>query len=148
MIGNLFSDSQGVQAIDAQFGDAHSTQVDFGARYMLGNGETWRPFFGAAIGETRLSGTSAMVSEPGGAPTTRVQLSRASSVFSQRVETGVQYSPMGNFDVRLTAAATHAENGRPSGDANLAMLGLAEENRSIVHGHWDFPAELGAVWHF
>jgi hypothetical protein len=69
-------------------------------------------------------------------------------VFSQRLETGVQYSPMNNFDVRLTAAATHAENGRPSGDPNLAMLGLAEDNRSLVRGHWDFPAEVGAVWHF
>jgi hypothetical protein len=147
-IGMLFSDSQGVQKIDARFGDANTKEVDLGARYLFGTGETWRPFFGAAIGETRLSGKSAMVGEPGGAPTTRVELSRPSTVFSQRLETGVQYSPMRNFDVRLTAAATHDENGRPSGDPNLAMLGLTEDNRSIVRGHWDFPAEVGAVWHF
>ena len=147
-IGMLFSDSQGVQTINAQFADANATKFDVGGRYLFGSGDTWRPFLGAAIGETRLSGTSAMVTETSGASVARVELSRPSTVFSQRVETGVQYSPMPNFDVRLTAAADHSENGRPSGDPNLALLGLADDNRSIVRGHWDFPAEIGAVWHF
>jgi hypothetical protein len=64
------------------------------------------------------------------------------------VETGLEFSPLHNLDLRLTAAASHIQSGRPSGDPNLALLGLDEENRSVVRGHWDFPAEIGAVWHF
>jgi opacity protein-like surface antigen len=146
-VGSL-NGADGHQPIDARFGDADSREVDVGARYMFAAGEKWRPFLGGAIGMTRLSSTSALVSEPGGAPTTRVELGRESTEMVERVETGLEFSPMHNVDLRLTAAASHIQSGRPSGDPNLALLGLDEDNRSVVRGHWDFPAEIGAVWHF
>ena len=146
-VGALFSDT-GRQVINAQFGDANTKELDLGARYTFLTGEKWRPFLGAAIGASRNSATTAMVSEPGGAPTTRVELARESTVLEERVETGLQYSPARNLDLRLTAAASHLNSGRPSGDANLALLGLEDANRGMVRGHWDFPAEVGAVWHF
>jgi len=47
----------------------------------------------------------------------------------------------------LTAGAgqTNATDG--SNDPNLASLGLDNSNGEM-RGHWDYPAELGAVWHF
>jgi len=147
-VGALFSETDGHMPIDARFGDAHTGTLDIGARYSFTAGEKWHPFVGASFGASRVSEMTAMVSEPGGAPTTRVELGRASTVFEQRAETGVQFSPMENFDLRLTAAASHVDSGRPSGDTNLGLLGLDEENRSLVRGHWNFPAEIGAVWHF
>jgi hypothetical protein len=146
-VGSL-NGADGHQPIDARFGDADSRELDVGARYMFAAGEKWRPCLGGAIGMTRLSSTSALVSEPGGAPTTRVELGRESTEMVERVETGLEFSPMHNVDLRLTAAASHIQSGRPSGDPNLALLGLDEDNRSVVRGHWDFPAEIGAVWHF
>jgi hypothetical protein len=112
-----------------------------GARYTFSTGEKWRPFVGAAIGASRLSDTTAVVDD------TQVTLGKAETVFQQRVETGLQYSPMRNFDLRLTAAATHVNGRNGSDDPNLVLLGLDESN-SGVHAHWNYPAEIGAVWHF
>ena len=146
-IGTFFGGSQGRVPMFARFGDADSRELDVGARYAFFSGETWRPFLGAALGATRMSGTFAVAGAPGDDPATRVDLGRESTVFEQRVETGVQYSPMRNFELRLTAAASHVGAGRGSDDPNLALLGL-DEAQSRVRAHWDYPAELGAVWHF
>jgi hypothetical protein len=133
--------AEGFVPIHAQFGDADSRELDLGARYTFAAGEKWRPFVGAALGAERVSDTHATVDS------TRIALGKADTVFQQRVETGLQYSPMRNFDVRLTAAATHVDGGKSADDPNLALLGLDSTN-SAMHAHWDYPAELGAVWHF
>jgi hypothetical protein len=127
--------------IHAQFGDTDSREFDVGARYTFARGEKWRPFVGAALGAERVSDTFATVDN------TRVALGKAGTVFQQRVETGVQYSPMRNFDLRLTAAANHDNGGDASKDPNLSLLGLDSEHTG-VQAHWTYPAELGAVWHF
>ena len=123
------------------FGDADSRELDLGARYTFAMGEKWRPFIGAALGAERVSDTHAMVAN------TRVALGKADTVFQQRVETGLQYSPMRNFDLRLTAAANHVNGGDASNDPNLGLLGL-DSVHTGVQAHWDYPAEIGAVWHF
>jgi hypothetical protein len=146
-IGTFFSDSQGRVPVFARFGDADSREVDWGARYTFLSGDKWRPFLGAALGATRVSDTFAVAGAPGDDPSTRVELGRQSTVFQQRVETGLQYSPMRNFDLRLTAAANHVGAGRGSDDPNLTLLGL-DQAQSRLRAHWDYPAELGAVWHF
>jgi len=140
-IGALNSRTEGHTPIDASFGDADSRELDLGARYTFAMGEKWRPFVGAALGATRMSETHAMVEG------TRVELGKANTAFTQRVETGVQYSPKPNFDLRLTAAASHVDGGSSADDPNLALLGLDSSN-SAMHAHWDYPAEVGAVWHF
>jgi hypothetical protein len=127
--------------IEARFGDTDTRALDVGARYTFAKGEKWRPFLGASLGASRWSDSFAMVDN------TRVALAKADTVFEQRLETGVQYSPMRNFDLRLTAAATHVNGGGASDDPNLALLGL-DEATSGVHAHWNYPAEIGAVWHF
>jgi hypothetical protein len=83
----------------------------------------------------------------GGLETTRVEIGRPDTVFSQRVETGLQFSPVRSFDLRLTAAADHLDGAAVSHDLDLERVGLANAHGD-VRGHWDYPAELGAVWHF
>ena len=141
-IGSLVTQTAGFVPINARFGDADSRELDLGARYtFLSGGEKWRPFVGAALGAERVSDTHAMVGN------TPVQLGKADTVFQQRIETGLQYSPTRNFDVRLTAAANHVNGGDAVNDPNLTLLGLDSEHTG-VQAHWDYPAEIGAVWHF
>ena len=78
---------------------------------------------------------------------TRVKLGKPDTVFSQRAELGMQYSPARNFDLRLTAAADHLNSDRRSDDPNLALLGLNNASGN-VRAHWDYPVELGGVWKF
>jgi opacity protein-like surface antigen len=140
-IGSMHTTEVGFAPIDATFGDANSRELNLGARYNFSAGEKWRPFVGAALGATRMSDTHATVEG------TRVELGKANTAFMQRIETGLQYSPKDNFDLRLTAAASHTDGGESADDPNLALLGLDSSNSSM-HAHWSYPAELGAVWHF
>jgi opacity protein-like surface antigen len=131
----------GFVPIHAQFSDVNSGELELGARYTFAMGEKWRPFVGAALGAEHVSDTYATVDN------VRVGLGKSGTLFQQRVETGLQYSPMENFDVRLTAAASHVDGGKSADDPYLALLGLDSSN-STMHAHWDYPAEIGAVWHF
>jgi hypothetical protein len=133
--------------VNAQFKDTSTREFDLGGRYTFAPGAKLRPFVGAALGATRLSATRAEFDHVNDTGRTPVELSRAATVFQQRVETGLQYSPMANFDLRLTAAANHLDAGRRSDDPDLALVGL-DSPHSELRGHWDYPAELGAVWHF
>jgi hypothetical protein len=149
-IGATFTDDLGRVPIEARFANTHTRELDLGTRYTFGSSEErLRPFVGAALGATWLAGTSAEVANPvvTASPSTRVELGRASTVFQQRVETGLQFSPVPNLDLRLTAAANHVGGGRGADDPNLGLLGLDNSN-SVMRAHWDYPAELGAVWHF
>jgi len=133
--------------VNAQFNDTSTREFDLGGRYTFAPGAKLRPFFGAALGATHLSATRAEFEHVNDTGRTPVELGRAGTVFQQRVETGLQYSPMENFDLRLTAAASHLDAGRRSDDPNLALVGL-DSAHGELRGHWDYPAELGAVWHF
>jgi opacity protein-like surface antigen len=133
--------AEGFVPIHAKFSDANSGELDLGARYTFAMGERWRPFVGASLGAEHVSDTYATVDN------VRVGLGKSGTLFQQRVETGLQYSPMPNFDLRLTAAANHVDGGKSADDPYLPMLGLDSSN-STMHAHWDYPAELGAVWHF
>jgi hypothetical protein len=135
------------QSVNAKFEDTSTREFDLGGRYIFAPGAKLRPFVGAALGATHLSATRADFDHIDDTGATPVELSRPSTVFQQRVETGLQYSPMENFDLRLTAAASHLDAGRRSADPDLAVVGL-DGPHSELRGHWDCPAELGAVWHF
>jgi hypothetical protein len=135
------------ETVDATFNDTASRELALGARYTFAPGAKLRPFVGAAIGATHLSAVRADFEHVNGGVVTPVELSRAGTVIQQRLETGLQFSPAQNFDVRLTAAASHLDAGRSSDDPNLALAGL-DNPRAELRGHWDYPAELGAVWHF
>lgn len=131
----------------ARFGDTASRELAAGVRYNFLEGARFQPFVGAALGATRLDATRATIEPIGNLEATRIELSKPTTVFEQRVETGVQYSPWTNFDLRLTAAASHLDGAARSDDPNLALVGL-DNTHGDMRGHWDYPAELGGVWHF
>lgn len=145
-VGALFG-NDGRVPVKAQFEDNSLRQLDLGARYTFAPEARVRPFVGVALGASDLSATRAMIDNPAAGGATRVELAKGGTVFEQRLETGVQYSPMPNFDLRLTAAASHLGGQKASDDPNLALLGVAPSH-STVGARWGYPAELGAVWHF
>jgi len=146
-IGQFFSDTAGRLPINASFDDTSTRELSLGARYAFSPGARFRPFVGLALGAADLSATRASIENPNTGVMTPVELGRGGSVLEQRIETGLSYSPVRNFDLRLTAAATHLDSQKPSNDPNLALLGLNAQHGDVP-GHWDYPAELGAVWHF
>jgi opacity protein-like surface antigen len=145
-IGALFTDS-GDTPITARFADNTMRQIDVGGRYTFAPGAMLRPFLGAGVGLAELSATRANIDNVAGGGTLDVDLGRANTVFTERLETGLQYSPMRNLDLRLTAAASHFGKQKPSVDPNLRELGI-ETTHGEVPVRWEYPAELGAVWHF
>jgi opacity protein-like surface antigen len=145
-IGALFTDD-GDTPITARFGDNSMRQLDIGGRYTFAPGAKLRPFLGAGVGVAELSATRANIDNVVGGGTLNVELGRANRVLTERLETGLQYSPLQNLDLRLTAAASHFAKQRPSEDPNLGELGI-EAGHGEVPGRWEYPAELGAVWHF
>jgi hypothetical protein len=147
VLGDNVSETNGYRSINARFGDEDSKQLDVGARYTFSNSDRWRPFVGASLGAVRQSSMYADVDNLATSGVTRVELGKASTVFQQRVETGLQVSPSRNLDLRLTAAASHVNDGKRSDDPNLGLLAPTDAE-SGVHAHWEYPAELGAVWHF
>lgn len=135
------------RTIGANFGDTATREFDLGARYLFAPWGKVSPFAGAALGATHLSATKAAVDNFNGFGTTYVELGKPATVFTQRAELGLQYSPVRDFDLRLTAAATHVGGERRSDDPNLALLGL-DNAHGDVRDHWGYPVELGGVWHF
>jgi opacity protein-like surface antigen len=146
-IGTFLSNTAGVVPVTARFDDNSMRQLDLGARYTFAPGARFRPFIGLGLGAAELSATRANVDNAAGGGTLNVELGRANTVLEERLETGLQYSPMRNLDLRLTAAASHLGGQRPSNDPNLAVLGI-DSPHGDVPGRWEYPAELGAVWHF
>jgi opacity protein-like surface antigen len=145
-IGALFTDD-GNTPITARFGDNSMRQLDVGGRYTFAPGAKLRPFLGAGLGVAELSATRANVDDVVAGGTKNVELGRANTVLTERLETGLQYSPMRNLDLRLTAAASHFAKQKPSDDPNLGELGIVATHGEVP-GRWEYPAELGAVWHF
>jgi hypothetical protein len=133
--------------VKANFDDTSSRDYDLGARYTFLPGSRWRPFVGASLGATHLSSTKAEFQNASGTGMTKVTLGESDTVFSQRVETGLQFAPVEHFDLRLSAAVNHLDADTRSGDPNLALVGL-DPTQAHVRNHWDYPVELAAVWNF
>jgi hypothetical protein len=146
-VGTFTSQSFEQSPVQAAFDDTHTQEFDLGARYAFMPGATWSPFVGGALGATHLSPTRAEFANLSGDGTTKVTLGEADTVFSQRFETGLQFAPLPNFDLRLTAAADHVDADTRSNDPDLALVGL-NNTHTDVRSHWDYPVELAAVWNF
>jgi outer membrane protein with beta-barrel domain len=146
-VGTFMSSADEPSPVTATFGDTHTQEYDLGARYTFLPGSRLRPFVGGSLGATRLGATRAEFVTPGVTGGTKVTLGEADTVFSQRFETGLQFAPLENFDLRLTASANHLDADTRSTDPNLALVGLAN-TQADVRNHWDYPIELAAVWNF
>jgi hypothetical protein len=146
-VGTFTSAATELSPVKASFEDTNTREFDLGARYNFMPGSKWQPFVGAALGATHLSAAKADFPNLDGSGKTRVTLGESDTVFSQRVETGLQFAPMRNFDLRLSAAANHLDTDTKSSDPNLALVGLKDLSGE-ERNHWDYPVELAAVWNF
>ena len=146
-VGTFMDSADEPHPVTANFGDTHTQEYDLGARYTFRPGSKLRPFVGGSLGATRLGATRAEFANLDGNGTTKVTLGEAATVFSQRFETGLQFAPLRNLDLRLTASANHVDADTRSNDPNLALVGL-DNTQADVRSHWDYPVELAAVWNF
>lgn len=135
------------QPVRANFNDTHTQELDVGARYDFAPMKGIRPFVGVALGAEKLAPTRAEFRNIGNTGTTNVVLGEGDTVFQQRVETGLQFSPADKFDLRLSVAANHVDADTKSSDPNLALVGL-DNTQADVRSHWEYPVELGGVWKF
>ncbi len=144
-----FMSTDGVTSlpVNAQFSDSNTKEFDVGGRYNFNTSSGIRPFVGLSLGAERLGATRAEFHNTGDTGTTNVTLGEADTVFHQRVETGLQFSPAHSFDLRLSVAANHVDADTRSNDPNLALVGL-DNTQADVRSHWDYPVELGGVWKF
>ncbi len=94
--------------VAAHFGNADNMSFELGSRYFWQTGTDWRPFAGAALGATHLDAIRASFTSPEtGLDLPNAQFTRSGVVFSQSLETGVEYDPDSNFGVRLSVNADH-----------------------------------------
>ncbi len=132
------------QPIEGRFSDEDTWTVDVGSRLYFRPSETLRPFAGVALGATRVAGIKAALSLPDEG--SQVRFSRDGTVFSQRLEAGLQYAAMRNLDLRLSLDATHFGSLPKLRDPTPLEAEL--ETRHSSSDHWAFPVSLGAVYHF
>ena len=147
-VGNFTSTNFDLdQPVRAKFSDTNTQELDVGARYDFAPMKGIRPFVGVAPGAERLAPTRAEFRNIGNTGTTSVVQGESDTVFQQRVETGLQFSPADKFDLRLSVAANHVDADTKSSDPDLALVGL-DNTQADVRSHWEYPVELGGVWKF
>ena len=147
VVGEFTSSEVQSHPVRAEFHDTRTKEYDVGARYNFKPDSEFQPFVGLALGADHLSATKAKFLNVNDMGATDVVLGESDTVFSQRLETGLQYLPASNLGLRLTVAADHVNADTRSSDPNLAQVGL-ESTEGEVRNHWDYPVELGAVWKF
>ncbi|MEJ1961245.1 MAG: hypothetical protein WDO56_06765 [Gammaproteobacteria bacterium] len=95
-------------SVTARFGDQDNMSFELGSRYYWSTGSSWRPFAGLALGATHMDGIHASLATPVADPDLQnLHFTRAGTMFSQSVETGVEYNPTNEFGVRLSLDASH-----------------------------------------
>jgi opacity protein-like surface antigen len=147
VVGEFTSSAVESHPVRAEFHDTRTREFDVGARYSFAPEARFHPFVGLALGAEHLSAAKAKFLNVNDLGATDVVLGEAETVFSQRLETGLQYLPASNLGLRLSVAASHVNADTKSSDPNLALVGL-ENTSGEVRDHWEYPVELGAVWKF
>lgn len=147
-IGELSSNALDTPAaVAAHFSDADNMTFELGSRYFWQTGTDWRPFAGAALGATHLDAIRASFTSPEAALVLPdAQFTRSGVVFSQSLETGVEYAPDSNFGVRFSVNADHVGAPPSADNAELAELGF--DANHDAHGRWAFPVSVAAAYHF
>jgi hypothetical protein len=147
-IGTLASDGLTAPApIDARFADADNMSLEFGSRYYWSTGATWRPYAGATLGATHLDSMRATITVPDTAVDLKnVQFTRPGTVFSQSLETGVEFNPSTSFGMRLSVDADHVGTPPSAHDPDLAALGF--DSAHDAQGRWAFPVAVAATYRF
>jgi len=146
--GELSSDGLDAPAsVAAHFANADNMTFELGSRYFWQTGTDWRPFAGAALGATHLDAIRASFTSPEtGLVLPDAQFTRSGFVFSQSLETGVEYDPQSNFGVRFGVNADHVGTPRSADNAEVANLGI--DDGHDAHSRWAFPVSVAAAYHF
>ena len=75
-----------------------------------------------------------------------VRFTRGDTVFSQSLETGVEYDPGNNFGLRIGVEADHSGVASNAHDPKLLALGYDRDNDA--QARWAFPVAVAATWRF
>ena len=147
-IGTVSSDSGGSpEAVRAHFADADNKTFELGSRYFWNTGTDWRPFAAVALGATRLEAmTATITSADPSADLADLRFTRGGTVFSQSLQTGVDYTPNSAFGVRLAIDADHF--GKPLNGDDPRLTGLGFGPNDDAHSLWSFPVSIAANYHF
>jgi hypothetical protein len=133
-------------ALRAHFADADNMTYELGSRYFWTTGADWRPFAGLALGATHLDSMRAtLTSTDLSLPLNDLRFSRAGTVFSQSLTTGVDYTPNEVFGLRFSIDADHFGRPAASEDPRLSALGAGGDD---AHGLWSFPVAIAANYRF
>ena len=147
-IGELSGDAiTSPTAITARFADQDNSSLEIGSRYYWPTGTSWRPFAGVALGATHMDGMRASLTSTTAAPDLQnLRFTRSSTMFSQSLETGVEYAPSNEFGVRLSLDANHIGAPPSADDTRLAALGF--DASDDARSRWSFPLAVAASYHF
>jgi hypothetical protein len=133
--------------IVGHFNDTDTYSLMLGGRYFIPTGDSWRVFGGASLGATRLHDMTGALDIPETSTTLEgLRFARASTVFSQSLEAGIDYQSPQNLDLQLTIAGEHMGAARAGNDPQLAALGFDTSREGDAR--WSFPLTLGATYRF
>jgi hypothetical protein len=134
-------------SLTARFADADNMSVQLGSRYYWSTGTAWRPFAGAALGATHLDAMRASLAVPDTSlDLQNVRFTRTATVFSQSLETGVEYNPNSSSGVRFCVDADHI--GTPPSARDPALTELGFDSAHDAQSRWSFPVAVAATYHF
>jgi hypothetical protein len=148
-IGSLSDTSFGSPAvIEGHFADADNVSLQFGSRYLWSTGSDWRPYAGFALGATYLDEMRAsLTSTDFSATIPDFRFARAGTVFSQSLQTGVDYTPNTAFGLRFGIDADHLGKPPNGDDPRTSELGFGPS--SEAHSSlWSFPVSIAANYRF
>jgi hypothetical protein len=133
--------------IHARFADADNMSLQFGTRYLWSTGTDWRPFAGLSLGATHLDEMRANITSTDlSMDIPDLRFARAGTVFSQSLQTGVDYAPTSAFGVRFSLDADHIARPPSGNDARTSQLGFGPSDEA--HDLWSFPVSIAASYRF
>lgn len=147
-IGEITGESMATPTpLVARFNDSDNMSAEIGSRYYWPTGMSWRPFAGAALGATHLDAMKASLAVPDSALDEQaVRFTRTGTVFSQSLETGVEYNPNTNLGVRFSVNADHTGAPPSARDPELTAIGF--DAAHDAQSRWSFPVAVAATYHF
>jgi hypothetical protein len=133
--------------IVGRFDDTDDYSLMLGGRYYIPTGDSWRVFGGLELGATRLHDMTGSLDIPDTSTTlSGLRFARASTVFSQSLEAGIDYQTPQNIDLQFTIAGERTGAARAGSDPQLTALGFDTSHEGDPR--WSFPLTLGATYRF
>ena len=147
-IGTLDNPTLGTtDAVRARFADADNMSLELGSRYLWTTGTDWRPFAAFALGATHMDSMRATITSANlGPDLTDLRFSRSGIVFSQSLQTGIDYTPNNAFGLRFSIDADHAAKPPSGNDPRTSLLGFGPNDEA--HDLWSFPVSIAANYRF